>query len=67
MKLTTQSRAVNYMALARGPATDYDEWARIFGEDGWKWDNLAVISFTYSMGYGVWPSIQNVPISPQLW
>ena len=67
MKLTTQSRAVNYMALARGPATDYDEWTRIVGEDGWKWDNLAVISFTYSMGYGVWPSIQNVPISSQLW
>ncbi|KAJ5292832.1 uncharacterized protein N7443_008785 [Penicillium atrosanguineum] len=34
------SSAVNYMALARGPAADYDEWAKIVGEDGWKWKNI---------------------------
>ncbi|OQE45057.1 hypothetical protein PENCOP_c002G07232 [Penicillium coprophilum] len=34
------SSAVNYMALARGPAADYDEWARLVGEDGWKWENI---------------------------
>lgn len=28
------------MALARGPADDYDEWAKIVGEDGWKWENI---------------------------
>jgi choline dehydrogenase-like flavoprotein len=28
------------MALARGPAADYDEWAKLVGEDGWKWENI---------------------------
>jgi choline dehydrogenase len=27
------------MALARGPAADYDEWARMVGEDGWNWEH----------------------------
>ncbi|KAE8314941.1 glucose-methanol-choline oxidoreductase [Aspergillus transmontanensis] len=34
------SSAVNYMALARGPAADYDEWAKMVGDDGWKWENI---------------------------
>ncbi|GLI77937.1 hypothetical protein PoHVEF18_006234 [Penicillium ochrochloron] len=33
------SSAVNYMALARGPAADYDEWARMVGDDGWNWEH----------------------------
>lgn len=32
--------AVNYMALARGPAADYDEWAKRTGDEGWKWENV---------------------------
>lgn len=28
------------MALARGPAADYDEWAKLTGDSGWKWDNV---------------------------
>lgn len=39
-ELTIGGRAVNYMALARGPAADYDEWAKIVGDDGWKWDRI---------------------------
>ncbi|KAJ9651235.1 hypothetical protein H2198_009490 [Neophaeococcomyces mojaviensis] len=34
------SSAVNYMAMARGPADDYDEWARKTGDDRWKWQNV---------------------------
>lgn len=34
------SSAVNYMAMARGPADDYDEWARLTGDKGWKWQNV---------------------------
>ncbi|KAJ5697397.1 glucose-methanol-choline oxidoreductase [Penicillium malachiteum] len=34
------SSAVNYMALARGPAADYDDWARMVGDDGWSWRNI---------------------------
>ncbi|OOQ82080.1 glucose-methanol-choline oxidoreductase [Penicillium brasilianum] len=34
------SSAVNYMALARGPAADYDEWAKIVGDHGWNWDSI---------------------------
>ncbi|PIG86446.1 hypothetical protein AARAC_006468 [Aspergillus arachidicola] len=34
------SSAVNYMALARGPAADYDVWAKMVGDDGWKWENI---------------------------
>ena len=33
-------RAVNYMALARGPAADYDEWADLVGDESWKWKNI---------------------------
>jgi choline dehydrogenase-like flavoprotein len=32
--------AVNYMALARGPAADYDEWARRTGDEAWKWSSI---------------------------
>jgi choline dehydrogenase-like flavoprotein len=28
------------MALARGPAADYDEWPKMVGDDGWKWENI---------------------------
>jgi choline dehydrogenase-like flavoprotein len=28
------------MALARGPAVDYDEWATLTGDDEWKWENI---------------------------
>jgi choline dehydrogenase-like flavoprotein len=32
--------AVNYMAMARGPAADYNEWAKLTADDGWKWQNV---------------------------
>lgn len=28
------------MAYTRGSRDDYDRWANITGDDGWKWDNL---------------------------
>ncbi|KAJ5523676.1 glucose-methanol-choline oxidoreductase, partial [Penicillium frequentans] len=34
------SSAVNYMALARGPKDDYDQWSQITGDEGWKWENI---------------------------
>ncbi|KAK5057848.1 hypothetical protein LTR84_011849 [Exophiala bonariae] len=34
------SSAINYMALARGPAADYDEWARLTEDDSWAWKNI---------------------------
>lgn len=34
------SSAINYMALARGPAVDYDEWAKRTGDESWKWQNV---------------------------
>lgn len=34
------SSAVNYMGFARGPSADYDEWARLTGDDGWAWKNI---------------------------
>lgn len=37
------SSAVNYMAMARGPAADYDEWAKRTGDDGWAWKNVLPI------------------------
>jgi choline dehydrogenase-like flavoprotein len=40
MNLIIACRAVNYMALARGPAADYDEWAKIVGDHGWKWEKI---------------------------
>ncbi|KAL2820124.1 glucose-methanol-choline oxidoreductase [Aspergillus granulosus] len=32
--------AINYMALARGPAADYDAWADMVGDDAWRWENI---------------------------
>jgi choline dehydrogenase-like flavoprotein len=34
------SRAINYMALARGPAADYDAWAELVGDHSWRWENI---------------------------
>lgn len=34
------SSAVNYMALARGPSADYDEWADLVQDDSWRWENV---------------------------
>ncbi len=27
------------MQYSRGSAADYDEWARIVGDDSWKWES----------------------------
>ncbi|MCC5857704.1 MAG: GMC family oxidoreductase N-terminal domain-containing protein [Ectothiorhodospiraceae bacterium] len=32
--------SINAMIYMRGQAHDYDEWARITGDDGWAWDNV---------------------------
>ncbi|OQU95356.1 hypothetical protein CLAIMM_01577 [Cladophialophora immunda] len=32
--------AVNYQALARGPAADYEAWACRTGDKSWKWNNV---------------------------
>ncbi|KAF5380238.1 hypothetical protein D9757_008203 [Collybiopsis confluens] len=32
--------SINQMAYTRGSSEDYDRWARITEDEGWKWDNL---------------------------
>ena len=34
------SSAINYMDMARGPAADYDHWAKVTGNESWKWKNV---------------------------
>ncbi|WP_423195342.1 MULTISPECIES: GMC family oxidoreductase [unclassified Cupriavidus] len=34
------SSSINGMIYMRGQREDYDDWARISGDDGWKWDNV---------------------------
>ncbi|KAJ7267548.1 alcohol oxidase [Mycena haematopus] len=34
------SSSVNYMAYTRGSKEDYDQWAKVTGDDGWSWDQL---------------------------
>ncbi|MDZ7749622.1 MAG: GMC family oxidoreductase N-terminal domain-containing protein [Halofilum sp. (in: g-proteobacteria)] len=34
------STSINAMLYLRGQARDYDEWARLTGDDGWAWDNV---------------------------
>jgi choline dehydrogenase len=34
------SSSINAMLYLRGQARDYDEWARITGDDGWAWRNV---------------------------
>lgn len=28
------------MAMARGPAADYDDWANIVEDKSWRWENV---------------------------
>lgn len=32
--------SINGMIYMRGQARDYDEWARLTGDDTWRWDNV---------------------------
>jgi choline dehydrogenase len=32
--------SINAMLYLRGQARDYDEWARLTGDDGWSWKNV---------------------------
>ncbi|HSW14389.1 MAG TPA: GMC family oxidoreductase N-terminal domain-containing protein, partial [Solimonas sp.] len=32
--------SINAMIYMRGQARDYDEWARLCGDDSWRWDNV---------------------------
>ncbi|EAU87895.1 aryl-alcohol oxidase [Coprinopsis cinerea okayama7 len=34
------SSALNAMVYTRGASEDYDEWARLTGDSGWRWNNL---------------------------
>ena len=34
------SSSINAMLYLRGQARDYDEWARLTGDDGWAWRNV---------------------------
>lgn len=32
--------SINGMIYMRGQREDYDDWARLTGDDGWRWDNV---------------------------
>jgi len=34
------SSSINAMIYMRGQARDYDEWARLCGDDSWRWDRV---------------------------
>ncbi|KAK0494882.1 aryl-alcohol-oxidase from pleurotus Eryingii [Armillaria luteobubalina] len=34
------SRAVNYMTYTRGSSEDYDRYASVSGDSGWRWDEI---------------------------
>ncbi|KAF5318275.1 hypothetical protein D9611_014701 [Ephemerocybe angulata] len=34
------SSSINGMVYTRGAADDYDRWANVTGDDGWKWNSL---------------------------
>ncbi len=34
------SSSINGMIYMRGQREDYDDWARLSGDDGWRWDNV---------------------------
>lgn len=37
------SSSINAMLYLRGQSRDYDEWARVTGDDGWAWRNVLPI------------------------
>ncbi len=42
-KVIGGSSSINAMLYLRGQAQDYDEWARVTGDDGWAWRNVLPI------------------------
>jgi choline dehydrogenase-like flavoprotein len=39
-KTLAGSSANNFMGWARGPKDDWDHWAKLVGDDSWRWDNV---------------------------
>lgn len=39
-KVLGGSSSINGMIYMRGQARDYDEWAQLTGDDGWRWENV---------------------------
>ncbi|RDW84957.1 hypothetical protein BP6252_02547 [Coleophoma cylindrospora] len=31
---------LNYMSWVRGPKADFDDWAKLVGDESWSWDNV---------------------------
>ena len=42
-KVIGGSSSINAMLYLRGQSQDYDEWARVTGDDGWAWRNVLPI------------------------
>ncbi len=42
-KVIGGSSSINAMLYLRGQSRDYDEWARVTGDDGWAWRNVLPI------------------------
>lgn len=39
-KMLGGSSSINFMAYTRGNPHDFDNWAKITGDDSWKWENV---------------------------
>ena len=39
--MCNSSHSADQMVFSRGSRDDYDRYARLTGDDGWSWDNLA--------------------------
>jgi choline dehydrogenase len=39
-KVLGGSSSINGMVYMRGQAQDYDQWAKLTGDDSWRWDNV---------------------------
>ncbi|KAF8649351.1 hypothetical protein AX16_005860 [Volvariella volvacea WC 439] len=41
-KLLGGTSSINYMVYTRGSADDFDRYAEVTGDPGWKWDNMGL-------------------------
>ena len=50
--------AINGMLYVRGQRQDYDTWAELVDDDGWRWERVIICRFSSGLGLRLMPQIE---------